>query len=241
MSAPVGAEAIGRVRQLRRKLSAECETFARAIYAVPKATLQAAALKADKGAGRAWPRILAATPTPHLYDPVRRLAAWQLLRPIGPLLDAGDGILGGDTSVMLTCAVLGRVRGCAARIEDPWGVSFNDHALARVFERTSFTADPETVMWDAHRLLLGASEAIVPAIEGEVRWAFPGGPGGFLGTLRTNKSEGGEAPFMLFTAETWVHQDEMRTEQAAQCAAIRFRQAGPTLGEGLLLPGVLRG
>jgi hypothetical protein len=52
-------------------------------------------------------------------------------------------------------------------------------------------------------------------------------------------SDAGDVLVML-TCETWIAEHQLRPKQAVQVAAIRFRELGRTLGDGLLLPAVLR-
>ena len=172
-------------------------------------------------------------PPPYRRDPVGRLAQWRLLRPAGRLLEVGD-TLGGDTSIVVKSLLIGRVNGAAGLVEYPWGLAFTDHALGRLLERSSFTADPEAAMHEAHEMLLGARADLAPVLASEVRWAIPAGPGAFLATLR--RTNDGEPDLVVLTADTWVSVDQLRPEQEAQVAAIRFRRDGPTLGDGLLRP-----
>ena len=218
---------------LRRRLADTAARLETAAGSVPHAVVFRAAFRSHRFAAPDWARILAAMPAPHHRDHAGRLAQWRLLRPIGRLLEVGD-TLGGDMSVIVKSLMMGRIRGAAGLVENPWGLAFTDHALGRLLERSSFTADPEAAMHEAHELLLGAPADMVPVLASEVRWAIPGGPGAFLATLR--RTADGEPDMVAFTAETWVNADQLYPEQEAQVAAIRFRHGGPTLGDGLLRP-----
>ncbi len=234
MNGAVSAQSIGQIRLLRQRLTTAATRLTAAVEAIPSATLERAAFRSHKLAAPDWARILAAMPTPpYRRDQAARLAQWRVLRPVGRLVDEGNR-QGGDTSVIVKSLALGRFCNAAQRVEDPWGLAFADHALCRVLERSGYTADPEAAMLDAHGLLLGASADVAATLTAEGRWAVPGGPGAFLGTMR--RTDDGGPVLVMLTAETWVSSDQLRPEQEAQVAAIRFRHAGLTLGEGLLRP-----
>jgi len=238
VSVAVTAQAIGQVRLLRQRLTGTAAQITAAAEGIPNRTLERAAFRSHKLAAPDWARILAAVPTPpYRRDQAARLAQWRVLRPVGRLLDAGDR-LGGDTSIVVKSLAIGRIRGTAQRVEDLWGLAFADHALCRLLERSGFTADPEAAMHEAHGLLLGAPGDLAGVLGSEGQWAIPGGPGAFLATLR--RTDDGGPDLVAITAETWVSSDQLRPEQEAQVAAIRFRQAGPTLGDGLLRPEGMR-
>jgi len=236
VSVAVTAQALGQVRLLRRRLADAAAQLTTAAEGIPNATLERAAFRSHKLAAPDWTRILNAMPAPYRRDQAARLAQWRVLRPVGRLLDTGDR-LGGDTSVVVKSLAMGRIRGTVQRVEDLWGLAFADHALCRLLERSGFTADPEAAMHEAHELLLCAPGSLSGVLGSEGQWAIPGGPGAFLATLR--RTNDGEPDLVAITAETWVSSDQLYPEQEAQVAAIRFRQAGPTLGDGLLRPAGL--
>ncbi len=239
-SAPVGNQAAGQVRILRAQLRAEANALAGAAWRISPDIIADAAFKGRPGARRAWARIDAAMPCRPLQDrPQDRLAIWRLFRPAGPILARDDGTLQGDDAVVASWLAIGRGRGRAVREEGPWGLSFTSHALGRLLERTSFRGDPVTTMLAAHDALLAAPAAAARTMLDERLWALPAGPGAFLVTMRGLGTAEGDA-IVLATAETWIADDQLWPDQEAQIAAVRHRQDGPTLGEGLLLPAIMR-
>lgn len=221
------------MRLLRRRLTDAAARLTAAAEGVPDAVLERAAFRSHRLAAPEWARILAAMPPPYRRDHAGRLAQWRVLRPVGRLLEVDD-TLDGDTSVVVKSLAIGRIRGAAQRVEHLWGLAFADHALCRFLERSGFAADPEAAMHEAHEMLLNAPGDLAAVLGSKGRWAIPGGPGAFLTTLR--RTDDGEPDLVAITAETWVSADQLYPEQEAQVAAIRFRQDGPTLGDGLLRP-----
>jgi len=236
MTGAVSAQSIGQVRLLRQRLAAAGALLTAAVDSIPGAVLERASFRSHTLAAPEWARIMGAMPPPYRRDRAARLAQWRVLRPVGRLLEDGD-TLGGDTSIVVRSLAVGRIGGAAQRVEDVWGLIFGDHALCRVLERSGYTADPEAAMLDAHAALLAAPGDLAGVLVSEGRWAIPGGPGAFLATFR--RADDGGPPLVALTAETWVSSDQLYPEQEAQVAAIRFRHAGPTLGDGLLRPAGL--
>jgi hypothetical protein len=234
----VSAQSIGQVRLLRHRLATAGALLTAAADGIPNVVLERASFRSHKLAAPDWARIMSAMPPPYRRDGAVRLAQWRALRPVGRLIEDGD-TLGGDVSVVVRSLVVGRIHGAAQRVEDVWGLAFADHALCRVLERSGYTADPEAAMLDAHAAVLAASGDLAGVLVSEQRWAIPGGPGAFLATLR--QADDGGPPLVALTAETWVSSDQLRPDQEVQVAAIRFRQVGPTLGEGLFRPAAMAG
>ena len=123
-------------------------------------------------------------PAPHLVDRQRHVALWRLLRPGPTVMVRPDGTDLGDQQIMASWLAIGRARGGAVRQESAWGLSFSDHSIARLFERTGFRVDPVATMQEAHDALLAASSAVARTMLAEQRWAILAGPGAFLGTMR---------------------------------------------------------
>jgi hypothetical protein len=221
----VSAQARGLVRQLRQRLHADARAIAAAAERIPDDVIAAAAFKGKAGADRAWSRILAAMPSPPFrLDRDHHARLWRFLQPVEAVLDTPDG----------------RNRGRAVRRVGPWGLSVTDHALARLLERTAYRAEPVAAILEAHDMLLDASSNTANALLAARQWAIPAGPGALLCTVRSLSDDGDADALVLLTAETWVSGDQLRPQQVAQVAAIRFREGGRTLGDGLLLPAVLR-
>jgi hypothetical protein len=237
----VSAQARGLVRQLRQRLHADARAIAAAAERIPDDVIAAAAFKGKAGADRAWSRILAAMPSPPFrLDRDHHARLWRFLQPVEAVLDTPDGRNRGDEAVVLSWLCLGLGRGRAVRRVGPWGLSVTDHALARLLERTAYRAEPVAAILEAHDMLLDASSNTANALLAARQWAIPAGPGALLCTVRSLSDDGDADALVLLTAETWVSGDQLRPQQVAQVAAIRFREGGRTLGDGLLLPAVLR-
>jgi hypothetical protein len=237
---PISAQASGLVRLLRQRLRTEARKLTAAADRIPEQLIAGVAFKRGIGAERAWGHLLARMPRPpHRMDRDEHIALWRLLRPVDAvMINPADGEDIGDQAIVASWLAIGRGRGRAVRREGPWGASFTNHALGRLLERTGFQADPVAVMLAAHDALLSASTGCARTMVGERLWAIPAGPGAFLTTVRGLTLDGDA--LVLATAETWVSDDQLWPQQAAQVAAIRFREPGRTLGDGLLQPSVLR-
>jgi hypothetical protein len=236
---PVSTQAAGEVRRLRARLKADADGLVKAAVALPAMWVAAAALKGNAGSARAWQRILAAMPVvPTVFDVRRRVAVWRLLRPCSSMYLQNDGA-GAAPGVAVTALIIGLCRGKPTVDEAPWSLSFSDHALARLRDRTVYKADLVETMLSAHDDLLGASRECAETVMDARDWALPGGPGAFLATVLAMRYRTDDA-IVLIAAGTWISDSMLAPDQEAQVAALRFRQPGRALQDGLLLPAPLR-
>jgi hypothetical protein len=208
----VSVEARGRLRVLWAQLEAEACRIETAAYNVPRPWLVAAARKGKVGAARAMARIVAGMPVQPFFSE-RGIAAFRYLKPVAevPAAIGGEFDSGDQQQAIVMQAVLinsGRV-GRLSR--EPFGAIFTFHALGRLLDRSGFAADPIAAMFEAHDALL-----VLPPTEGRkvldlqhVR--LPAAGGAFLATIRHVGT--GEAP--LVVARTWLSQDQLRDDQAA--------------------------
>jgi hypothetical protein len=218
MSPPVSVsvEARGRLRVIFAQLDADACRIEAAAARLPRKQLVAAALKGKVGSERAMSRIFAGMPLqPFHYE--RRSAAFRYLKPLPAVPEAvgtsGD-IADQQPAIVMQALLINAGRAGLLRCE-PLGAAFTFHALARLLDRSAFSADPIASMFEAHNALL-----LLPPVEGRQvfkleRVPLPAAGGAFLASIRHVGA--GDSP--LAVCRTWIDRDQLRTEQAADISA----------------------
>jgi hypothetical protein len=208
MSAPVSAEARGRLRKLLADLQREADAIKRAVHALPLATVAASQQKATVGARHAYANIARKIPADLVWHGPRE-AAWRFLAP---------DVHGVGVMVVLLGAP-GRPKICV----ETFGLSFTRHSLGRLLDRSGFSADPAVAMREAHDGLMALAPADGERVFALPELVLPGARGCFLAVPQMRNSTGSP----MATCWTWLDRDQTFPDQARDLEAWREVLATP--------------
>jgi hypothetical protein len=206
-SAPVSAEARGKVRTLLRELETEATCITSAAKRLPRKEI-AAVGGFRKGSERALDALVARMPVAP-YGRARRTLAWRFLQPTSAI----PGAVPTQGGVVVHAVLIGALGRPGLSIE-PFGCSFTIHALQRLFGRAGPGVDPVAAMFAAHDALLalGPIEGAQVFKLSTVTMPTPGGA--FLASLAP-----GALPMAV--ADTWVADGQTYPDQDAELVAWR--------------------
>ena len=134
---------------------------------------------------------------------------------------------------------VGLSRGLAVVTDRPASIFISFHAAGRLLQRAWPAPDIRSTILEAHDGLLAAPEAVLLVMEQHREWALPVASGAFIGDARIIRDFEHDT-HIYCRAATFLSNDLLDSAKAAQCAAMQFRDAGPTLGSGLAMPPQLR-
>ena len=203
-------EARRRLRLLREALDDRVKALSDAAASIPASTLRDVHFRTSRRRDQAMQAILRTMgERPMLQE--RRGAMWRLFRPI-------------DGQIVVEALTFGLES--AGFTQREFALGFNDHAILRLMDRTSFQIDPVLAMATAHSALLTLDPQ-----EGRQMFELrdirlPTECGMFLSTVRQATSAD-DGPFT--TARTWVGIDQMHDDQTEDLHAWERLLDAPTL------------
>jgi hypothetical protein len=215
----ISAEARGRLRVLVALLENDARRIEAATDKLPGRLLRDFERKGHVGAHRALMRVLAGVPIRPFYSEGRSLA-FRYLAP-APVIPAAAGMpvdqADQQPAVLVKIVMLNAGGGRPRMTREPFGIGYTTHALGRLLDRSTFSADPVAAMFEAHDALL-----VLPPVEGarifdRAELPVPAAGGAFLTSPR--RIGAAEAP--LAVARTWINRDLLRDEQDAHLATWR--------------------
>lgn len=234
-STGICAEANGLVRQHLAVIEAEHQRFIKAATALPPKLYGDLARGTTATRNRAAAQIRARLGVVPWLE-TNRAVVYRFARIRRQPLDDGkthDGI-------ELAWLCVGLSRGLAVVLDNPANLFVSWHACGRLLERNGFTTDILATVIDAHDLLLAGPFNAFDTVHDAKIWAIPAAGGCFVTDIHVVQTHD-KADSAIFTrGRTYLSDDMMQPYQRAQCAAIRFRDDGPTLGTGLFRPPQLR-
>ena len=142
--------------------------------------------------------------------------------------------------IELAFLCVGLSRGLAVVIDRPAALHISWHAAGRLLERNGLGTDILTTVIEAHDLLFAAPFAAFDTIHDNKIWSLPAAGGCFVADVHVVDTHDHADTMPFIRGRTYLSGDMLAPWQQAQCAAIRFRDNGPTLGSGLLMPMQLR-
>ena len=245
---PIGAEQRGKLRQLKRKLTAALDRAEKAIYsAAAQRDVEALTLRNSSiGRSRALQRLCkAAGPGAYLEraaidGPFPRVTWMRLVPRNAVVVDAADPGLRQDNVVaeyLIAGALVHRGGDITAGL---WTLEFTDHSLGRMLQRSPH-ADPVNVMVAAHRNILKARVDDLRAVMSTMRGTFllPAGPGAFVCEVICGPDQSlGNSHSMFVTARTYLDADMLFETQVS--IAVDARDGESRMGDSFLLPFPLR-
>ena len=247
---PISAEARGKLRAWKEHTQARFEAIDRARLNlfkeehIPNMVLRSSI----KGRARAFDKIRerfsAATLEGVRLDGANPIAVWAVLKPRAPVVidaEAPPHLL--QSCVVVEYLVAGALPTAAAGVAAGlWSLEIPDHALGRLLDRSPRELDLGAVLMHAHHAALRArldDTEIRAALASRRAFLLPAGAGAFRCEFRCGADVSqGEAISAHLFAHTWLHQDQLFSDQ--QLVRLDEALPGERLGDGLLLPVPLR-
>lgn len=234
-SAGICAEANGLVRQQFAAVEAEHQRFIKAANALTPKLYGDLARGTTNTRNRAAAQIRAVLGVEPWLE-TNRAMIFRFARIIKQPLDDGrthDG-------VELAFLCVGLSRGLAVVIDRPAALHVSWHAAGRLLERQGSHTDILATVIGCHDLLFAAPFAAFDTIHDNKIWSLPAAGGCFVADVHVVDTHDHADTMPFIRGRTYLSSDMLAPWQQAQCAAIRFRDDGPTLGTGLLMPMQLR-
>jgi len=240
----IPAEARGKLRVLKRDLLPQAQRIERSfVKSVVRQQVEAMLFKGSaKGRSRAHAKVMQALgPGARLWDcdlhGEQPSVSWGYLKPTKARTRAGstpeDPGLDQDCVMVkvVTAGVKGKQVGVGAA---PWTITFSDHALHRLFERSHWL-DPVETMWQAHDNVLRVRESDAMAQAKDAHFLLPAGDGAFVVMLALIGPDETSLSTMVH-ARTWLSHDMLWQDQRLALVAASDDDDEPVLGQSFLTP-----
>ena len=239
MTAPAStgicAEANGLVRQAFAAIEVEHQRFIKAATALPPKLYGDLARGTTTTRNRAAAQVRARLCVEPWLETNRALI-FRFPRVIRQPLDDGKTHHG----VEIAWLCVGLSRGLAVVLDNPANLFVSWHACGRLLERHGFGSDILATVIESHDLLLAGPFNAFDTLHDAKIWAIPAAGGCFVTDNHVVQTHDKADSTIFLRGRTFLSDDQMAVYQRAQCAAIRFRDDGPTLGSGLFRPPQLR-
>jgi hypothetical protein len=218
----IGAEARGKLRLFKKLLAKRCVRIDAAMKDREFRRIggELAYRNTERGRLRALAKLSRALgPGAKLESPPgERCAVWVYLRPRGYVIETNGKIPGmAQNCITANYVVVGSPLGKTPRVADGlWTLEATDHALGRLLQRAR-TADPETVLLEAHRTILKGEiddmDAAIRRNGGGDSFLLAAGPGAFICTPVIAPETTSGLITMHIRLPTWLPSDLMYDHQ----------------------------
>ena len=231
---PLPTEIVGLTRQTFSDINREHLALIAAARALPRKVVEGLAF-CDGSKRRAALAELSRRMPVEPYVTTKRCVVYRSARACrSPLSDENN-----RDGIEVCWLAIGLVRGNGCVTDRPASLFVSFHAGARLLQRSWPTADIRSSIYAAHDMLLAAPQATLLPMEATGRWLVPITAGAFACDVHVVRDREQDTHVYL-RAETFFETDQLGADQHAQCAAMRFRDSNPTLGDGLCMPPQLR-
>jgi hypothetical protein len=209
---PVSSEARGRVRQFLAEVARDAEELERRVAKIPLSMFNGAAWKGAVGSRRGIDRLCDRMPRPPDFRHDRRVF-WRYLAPLDAI--PGDDAARQQAGISVK-AIIAMHRRPAQRGE-LFGAIVTAHAMARALDRSAFTLDLWTAIFDAHNALLSVERDEGRAVFAVDQVELPTEHGFFVARPRIV----GPADSPVMIGRTWLNRDQAAHRQISNADAWR--------------------